>query len=127
VKAWQTARDPDPAKPTDPGALIQHMLLSFRLKARFWSALGRSRPRICQFALENGAIDRWFVEIDGEGGHVKPGSHARPDATWSSDAASLVELMRGEAGPELLSAGRVRITGDPDVLIELFTGLNSRV
>jgi hypothetical protein len=130
MRPWQTQQAPKkipPRRIADPAAMIARMGIAFAVHRRFWQVLGRRRSGVCQFHLVGAAIPSWFVKLDPAGAVVVGGTAAAPDATWRSDAASFVALMNGQAGPELLDGGKVRLCGDLDLLLGLFEGLRAPI
>lgn len=129
MKAWQRAAEGalPSRKPSDPTPFIQRMVRSFEVQPRFWSSVGALRGGILQFRLTGAEIEDWFVELDASGGKVLRGVHREPNTEWCSSAADLTAVLRGEAAGDLLSGGRVRLSGDLDLFLGLLEGLRAAV
>jgi hypothetical protein len=108
----------------DTNALLASIARSFHMKPKYWRAIGTMRPRICQFVLEGSKPESWYVSVDGEGGVIYGGLHPSPDMTWSSSASDLLKIMRLEVqGGDLVRRGKVRLTGNLDLLREVLEAL----
>ena len=128
MRAWERASsDRISAKADQPSAMMSFMFIAFQARARYWQALGKKRPGVCQFALTGAEARSWYVVLSDRGAEIVEGAHIAPDVEWKSDADAFVALMRKEAGAELLHAGRVVLRGDLDLLSTLFEGLKARV
>lgn len=128
MRAWQRlgAEEKPTNKPTDASAMIGKMYNAFVANPRFWRTLGTQRGGVCQFAVPGAELDAWYVAIDASGARIARGAHPTPNAVFRADAPAFLALMRGEAGPELLDAGRVQVAGDLKLLGALFEGLKTR-
>jgi hypothetical protein len=126
VRAWQRVEPGATvtAKPKTTNELLGWFVHSFQLKPKFWQAIGRRRARVCQFSLSGATPEHWYVALDEAGGVVHSGNHPSPDATWISEAASLLSIMRLEIeGRDLVREGKIRLSGNLDLLHELLSAL----
>lgn len=128
MKAWMALSDgvEVTAQPNDTNALLACFVHSFYLKPKFWSAVGKRRPGICQFSLAGSDPDSWYIALDETGGEVRRGLHPSPNTTWRSDASALLSIMKMEVrGGDLVRSGKVALTGDLPLLHELLEALES--
>ncbi|MCC7386932.1 MAG: hypothetical protein IT384_34160 [Deltaproteobacteria bacterium] len=110
-------REP-PANPT-LAERLRDLDAILRRDQRYWMRAGSVRPLVSQFCVTDGDAFDWYVEVDGQGGRARRGVHPTPAVTWRSSLAALEGAFAG-AIPE---GQEVVITGDPEILVRLFTAL----
>lgn len=123
MKAWMSLGKTDLAfgrKKLQPDSLLGCLLKSFERDRGFWTALGKVRPRVCQFHIAGAELETWFVLLDPVGPMIIEGEHTKADAVWRSSGETLVAVMERRLDVnEALQSKAIQLSGNLDLLQEM--------